>query len=313
MKLIEWETLGPWSGNDYRSLISNLGGNENALAVKSGRLVFKITKPDTENESGEFVLEEPIKPLFDSNGRRIPPQGMKAKAVDANRSFYLDQPKVDFAARLERFVEHFGGSAFMSADEFEARFAAILCRLATDPLMANLPTHGMVLPLALPKMQIGDLGQFTDDKLLAGVKRAYEQQFPGRSFKNYREGELAKQVKVVAQSHNRLLRKLAEGSVVLGYSPNCLQGFSIPADREQMATLPADVLLCGVIEPAAALTTYPDVLARDYQTPGLDCAAVLWQSGQHSLYFRAFGDRLWFGCGDLCAYDNYSGGVCLLG
>ena len=148
---------------------------------------------------------------------------------------------------MERFAEHFGCGMFMSADEFEGRFAAILCRLATDSLMANLVLYGNCLPLAFPKMEIGDYGQFTEDKLMIAIKRAYEQEFPGRTFKNYRAGELAKQIKVVAESHNRLLAKLAEGPVVLVYFPSCLQGFSIPADREQIATLPDDLLLCGVI------------------------------------------------------------------
>ncbi|MBI2607388.1 MAG: hypothetical protein HYW51_01020 [Candidatus Doudnabacteria bacterium] len=312
MKLMDWDLFGKWTGDDHRSLISALG-EENARAVKSGQLVLKVTKPATETEPGEFVLEEPVRPMFDSHGRRIPPQGMKAKAVDANRSFYLDQPKLDFGSRLARFAEHFGCGTFMSADEFEGRFVEILRWLATDLLTANLPINGVVLPLALPKMQIDDLGQFTEVKLLAAVKRAYEQQFPGRNFKNYRAGKLAKQVKVVADSHNRLLRKLAEGPVVLGYSPNCLQGFSIPADREQMNTLPDDLLLCGVIEPAAALTTYSDVLARDYQTPGLDCAAVQWQSREFSLYFRAYDSALEFDHRPLPAYGNSSGGLSVLG
>jgi hypothetical protein len=60
---------------------------------------------------------------------------------------------------------------------------------------------------------------------------------------------------------------------------------------------------------------YPDILARDYNTPGMDLSALQWQSAGYSLSFVSYGDRLSFGLyGDLSnALDDYSGGLFFLG
>lgn len=312
MKLVEWETLGSWSGNDYRSLISNLGGEENALAVKSGQLVFKVAKPATETDSGEFVLEQPVKPWLDHTGRRIPAPGMKA--ADENRSFNVVQSKLDYAERVARFESGFQCKQGITAAEFEDRIGLVMLRLAKDERLASLILQRVYLPILIPQTETSlDYGTLLETIFLPAVEREYKWQFSGRIFKNYRAGELTGRVKVVEKSHQILLDAIYRGPMVALYFPNALQGFSIPADREQMKDLPKDLLLCGVIDTATALVGYPDVLARDYQTPGLDCAAVQWQSGRHSLYFRAYDDQLKFDYRYLDAYGSYSGGFGVLG
>lgn len=60
---------------------------------------------------------------------------------------------------------------------------------------------------------------------------------------------------------------------------------------------------------------YPDVMARDYQTPGYDCSAVQWQSSEYSLGFGAGGGKMFFDYGDYLAgaNDGCSGGLLFLG
>jgi hypothetical protein len=161
-------------------------------------------------------------------------------------------------------------------------------------------------------MAVNDYGQVLDEVLLDAVGCAYEAEFPGRKFYNQRRGKLAGEVTVVEGSHHEtLLTALVKGPVVALYFPTALQGYSIQADLEQMATLPDGVLLAGALEPAAALIMYPDVLAHDGRTPGLDCAALRREG--FSLYFKADNDNLHFTDRIPPAFGDYSGGLVVLG
>lgn len=331
MKLVEWDELRDWSHTDTRTLVSRLG-LEVARQINADKLQFRQIKPPTEVDPGEFVLEEPIKPLFDSHARVIVPQGFKPKFVDANRGFHLVQPhlgyfgfsqepgaesaRFGYAERLERFEAAFQRKLGVTAAEFESKIAKIMARLATDPLTSNLILNGVALPTIVPQTEITpqhDYGTVLEEIYVAALERAYMAEYPDRTFTNHRKGTLAGQVKVVAKSHQALIDAIYTGPAVGLYFPNALQGLSIPADREIMNHLPSDFLLCGAIDTMAAASGYPDVLARDYQTPGLDCAAVQWRDASDSLYFRASGGVARFDCRGLLAHGSYSGGLFLLG
>ena len=131
---------------------------------------------------------------------------------------------------------------------------------------------------------------------------------------NYRKGDLGGKVSVVDGSrHDQLISRMKEGLVIGLHFPNPLQGFSINASREQMSTLPEGFILSGMDTPIA-MVMYPDILARDWDTPGLNLA-LQWQSAGYSLYFWACGGSLGFGrtAGLAGASGSYSGGLLFLG
>ena len=238
----------------------------------------------------KIVLVDGVVKFYDVHGRRIPPPGLKNPVVDANWSFRLDQSALDYAARHARMAEYFGGG-LVSAAEFQARSKAIIVKVAGNKQTANI-LKGAHLPICLPAVNGGDYGTVLEEMFLAAVKRSYETAFPGRPFSNWRAGELANRVTIIPGTrHDQLVQALKAGPVVAVYFPQALQGFGIPADREQLSSLPEHFLLAGAWDIAAAMVGYTDVLARDYQTPGLDCAAVQWKSAVYSLLFEA-GDRL---------------------
>jgi hypothetical protein len=199
------------------------------------------------------------------------------------------------------------------AQRFQIRSLALLEVLRADQQAKNL-LRGVHLPLTLPKCTVADYGTTLEETFLPGVKLAYQAEFSGRKFVNHREGTLAGQVSVVPEPRqDKLLAKLAEGPVTGIYFPVALQGFSIPAAREIIQMLPEGFILTGALETAVALTGYPGTLSRDYQTPGLDCAANVWQSPGYSLLFEAFDGQLEFGHGYLFAFGYYSSGLLVLG
>ncbi len=260
----------------------------------------------------EIVVREALQKLFDGTaGRRIPHQGMNAKVVDAHRDFHLVQPEIDYAERLGNIACALtDGWVFISVDEFEARSKAILARRSEDRRTANLIKCAH-FPVALPQMKIEDYGTVLDTKILPAVGASYQEQFPERKFHNIRQGLLANQVPMVQGSrHDRFIEALDKGSVVGVYYP-CLHGFSIEADLVQMDALPDEFLLAGVIDTAAVEIMYPDVVARDFNTPGLDCAAVRWR--RSSLCFSAGSHTLNFVNRDLGGGGGYSGGLLVLG
>lgn len=275
--------------------------------------------------SGDISAEfkEVIKKLFDKHGRRIP-EGLQASVCDADRDFRLDQPQldeeVDFANRILLLHGCLSIDTEVTAEQLKAETERLLAVIRENPQITNI-ANGVCLPVVLPKLVTDDLG--SELKLyLAGVNNSYAKTFSGRTFYDYRKGTLANEVSVVDGSrHDQLISRMKEGPVIGLHFPNPLQGFSIHADREQMSTLAACLpvgregfILSGMDTPIAMMM-YPDILARDRNTPGLDLAALQWGSAGYSISFGADDGGLGFGrTGNLaCAYGCFSGGLLFLG
>lgn len=267
----------------------------------------------------EIQLVKRMLKLFDKNGRRIPPKVLQNAVCDPDKNFQLIQPRFktmdDYAQRLIRFQQMFYG--LMSAAEFEGKVEELVSEIKSTELLVNL-LKGIYLPIILPKIEVKnfDYGTTLENMFLSAVKKAYEAQFPGRSFYNYRKGELAKQVSIVEGSrHELLVERMKQGIVYAIYFPNSLQGFSALASREQMSTIPESLLLYGGFDASAAMVMYPDILARDFKTPGYDLSALQWRSSGYSLYFGAYDDELGFDYGAPLGFalDDYSSGFLFLG
>lgn len=257
-----------------------------------------------------------VTPLFRSEVICLKGPNVTAVVDSPNRYYYLVQPTVDYADRLGR-IEELSGPTGLSASQFEDLAMDMLKKIRDDKHLA-LAAAGVCLPIPFGVRKIGDYG--TDmEALLVSVGNAYENEFPQRRFTNRRKGTLTGQVTVLPNTrHDRLIVRLSEPGVGL-YFPNLMQGFSVEAQRQKVGDLPESMLLCGAIDTALAMTIYPDVLARDLNTPGLDCSAVRWQSVdrqlERSLCFKAYGDELQFGREAEFSRTNgfYSGGLLFLG
>ncbi len=290
-----------WTRGQVEALI-NIIGEEKAKGLLSGDI------------SAEF--KGVIKKLFDRHGRRIP-EGLQANVCDANRDFRMDQPKldeeVDFANRILCLHECLSVETEVAAEQFMVETERLLAIIRDNPQIANI-ANSVCLPVVLPKFVTNDLGAELE-LYLAGVNNSYAKTFGEWNFYNHRKGTLVKEVSVVDGSrHDQLIARMKEGPVIGLHFPNPLQGFSINASREQMLTLPEGFILSGMDTPIA-MAMYPDILAR-WNTPGLDLAALQWQSAVYSLYFKAYVVKLDFDfTGFLdCAFDgDYSHGLLFLG
>ena len=297
---------GNWTLGQTEALLNLLGGEEKAKAILRGEKILRIE-----------ALE--IK-LFDKNGRRIPPKGLQNAVCDPDKDFYLVQTEFrkakDYANRLVRFQEAFHPGPVSAAD-FETKSKELIDELKANKLFANL-LKGIYLPAVLPQIEAKnfDYGRTLEQTFLSAVESAYKKQFPNRSFCNYRKGELEGQVSIVSGARQEILvERMKRGIVYAIYFPNPLQGFSPLASREQMSELPESLILGGGFDTCVALMMYPDVLGRDWHTPGYDLSALQWRSLGCSLCFLAHDDELYFDRRATLgsAYDYYSSGFLFLG
>ncbi len=293
--------------NTYIEVIGKkMGGIDNLKAVIRGKK--------------RIILQDMPPIAFDKHGRLIRPNGTTHNVCDANKDFYVQQPQINFAERLELLRKHLHGKlvVHISSSEYEDRAKKILQRIEGDEQMngvLNGPYTISVLP-RLSKKMIANYGLLLEEIFLPAVAKAYTSIFAPKPFKNYRAGTLAGQVNIVEGSrHETLLQKALSGDVVFLHALQPLQGYSILAQREIMQFLPDDVLLGGAIDTSCSLIQFTPELVRDAKTPAYDCSALQWQSADYSLYFYAVGVEL--GCdgqsnlGD--ASDYYSGGLLFVG
>jgi hypothetical protein len=284
------------------ALVKKLGGREVVNAILRGEKTVTV--------------EDAIRLFFDKHGRRIP-EDLQTNVCDANRDFRLVQPKLetetDFANRILRLHGCLSIDTEVTAEQLKAETERLLATIRENSRIANI-ANGICLPVVLPKLVTDDLGAELE-LYLAGVANSYKKTFSDRSFNNYRKGDLSGKVSIVDGSrHNQLIGRMEQGPVIGLHFPNPLQGFCINASREQMPTLPEGFILSGMDTPIA-MAMYPDILARDWNTPGLDLAAFQWQSAGYSLHFGASGVELGFRRTDClaAANDDYSGGLLFLG
>jgi len=270
-----------WTRGRIEALI-NIIGEKNAKELLAG------------NISAEF--KEVIEKLFDKHGRRIS-ESLQANVCNADRNFWLNQPKMetkaDYANRIMQFHRCLGRDTGITAEQLKTETERLLALIRGNPQIANI-ANGVWLPVILPQLMVNDLG-IALEQYIEAVRRSYVKTFGDRKFSNHlKKGTLENQVSIVDGSqHNQLIKRMKQGPVKAIHFPNPLQGFSIDASREQMSTLPKGFILSG-IDTAISMIMYPDILARDFNTPGLDMAAFSWQSVNYSFYLNADNDSLDF-------------------
>ena len=268
-----------------------------------------------------MTVENAIQKLFDKHGRRIS-KGLSASVCDANRKFRLDQPKldeeVDFANRILWLHGCLGVDTGITAEQFQKETERLLDLIRGNSQIVNIPS-GVYLPIVLPKLVTDDLGT-TFEQYLGGADNSYAKTFGDRKFHNYCKGGLEGNVSVIDGSrHDQLIERMKQGPVIGLYFPNPLQGFSVQAQRGQMATLPPacvgrEGFILSGLDTVIAMIMYPDVMARDRNTPGMDLAAFSWQSPDQLFNFEDNDHELGFRDDGLhCrASGSYSGGLLFL-
>lgn len=301
------DVLKEMTGGQMAALIHKVGGLEIVQQILQGKVAITVA--------------DVIRKFFDKNGRSIP-ENLEASVCNPNSEYKLAQPEVlvngCMAAsfeRVEKFLGDYLGRGMISYPDYQTQVNALVEKLKADEATANL-LKGVWLPIVIPQTTFEDYGECLETVFLPGVENSYKDQYPKRTFTNYRKGELVGNVSIVEGSrHDRLVSQIAEAPVVGIYFPNPMQGFSVNAQREFAQTLPESFLLSGGFDTATAMIMYPSVLAESNKTPGYDCAAMQYKAAGQSLGFGASGAWLGFGGEDGLggACGGFSGGLLFVG
>ena len=293
-EIVQW--MQDNKGSRVAALLSKVcGGNDKILdAVLRGE--------------EKIVLEKAIQLLFNRHGRRIPKNLSQAAFVrDADYKFdYNMELEIDFTNRLVTLVNAFSGILAPGrlvpsvSGKFENEIQRLVGLIDGNSQVANI-LIGPWLPIVLPRLTTSDPGTVLE-QYLAAVGKSYTSAFSGRRFVNHRKGGLTKEVSVsrwegddgeIDFSYDQLLERNLQESIVAIYFPSALQGFSSRAGCEQMKDLPEGFVSPG-FGTAIAMAMYPDILARDYNTPVLGLHPLFSNKHPGSFNFHTTNDSLIF-------------------
>ncbi|OSM07001.1 hypothetical protein [Magnetofaba australis] len=231
--------------------------------------------------------------LFDDTGRRIPPVGLQAEAHPISRGYFkIDPQQIDYAAIHSRLTRLLPLQGAPDAAAFQARVEAALASLRADPNTADVLTS-QAIPFMLPRATYADLGAAVEETYIPAVAAAFGEVQPDYDFTNHHIGGFGgKLAPAPGARQETLLARMAD-DVVVGVLLPCLPGYSVPAAREQMASLPEQFLLAGALEQCAAFVSIPDLLVRPHGYPPL----LMWSGAQYdndefAPHFEAYGYNL---------------------
>jgi len=252
-----------WTREKYKELLKIIGEG-NAKKLLSGELSIEFKEIIRKLSGSDFKLTQPNMNTIEDYARIL---NILANALNIN-------------------VLDIG----ITAEEFKSKTEEILDMIPNDTASIKDRTW---FSLVLPKFEGDDIGAFLE-KLLDGVNNSCKMIFGDKyNFFNYQKGNLINQVKSVCKTQDELIEKMKEGPVVVVFFPNTLQGFSIMAARGQISFLSKGFVQSG-IETIVAMIEYVDILAKNYETPGLFLSAFSWKSEKYSLSFKAFSNELYF-------------------
>lgn len=227
---------------------------------------------------------------FDASGRCIPSYS-EGSPLKIRGYFRCQQPAIDYSAIYKRVARHLGQPS-ISADEFASRAEAIKAQLLQDPQTAGL-LNAVAVPILLPKAAYSDLTAALNDQYLPAVAAAFAEVLPSYRFVNHHPISDALSVQPESR-HQQLLNTLAEQDVV-AYFFVALGEYSLPAARQRLSELPANLLLAGGADTAAALIACPNLLLREDGYPPLLWLAALGGEREDAAYhFEAYGYNLTF-------------------
>jgi hypothetical protein len=213
-------------------------------------------------------IEKALKPLFDKNGRRIPPRGLQGKICDPEGYNFMEKlqfTKEVLARALSMFKEAFRQEPTL--DLFKKKTTELLDEIKSSKELENL-LGGFYFPIILPKINSKDFDYGTVlreifFRELESISNKYApiwNQFHS-PHKSFLDGPINL---VLGSRHETIVEKMKQGIVYAIYFPYSLRGFSVVAARKQMASLPESLSLAGGFDTAAALIMYPRILTNSF-------------------------------------------------
>ena len=236
--------------------IEKIGGIEVYDDVLEGKIILYPKK----NESS----------FFDDSGRRII-GNLSANVCDADQEFFFDNIQLtdkDYKEKIMVFRNYCHDQ--LTFNEFKTKVDNLIEAIKSNHLISNVlkgPWFPIILPTTKDHFNIGQVIRHD----IESIGENYRKTFPGRNFlisSSFSETTLNKQGR-----QEELILMIMKNPIVGIYFPSALQGFSVPASREQMISLPEGFYLSG-IDAVWAMIMYPEYLALNFNVPGIYLAGL---------------------------------------
>lgn len=231
---------------------------------------------------------------IDNNGRFCPPNGLRAAVTEVDERFNYVTPSIDFE-RLHARIRYLAplNACIPSSRELRQQAATLQTKIMRTPYAGLM--RGCCLPIYIPQWQ-GNFGQIVT-AFVQATANSYEVECGKMFFSFCTKFDLSNEVVPFPGTNQEyLLTAMSEGPVA-GSLFLPFMGWSTEAIREVMPLVPPSCVVGG-IDLLAALALYPETLARDYLTPGLELAGIMmgsdktigfWPCGTELEFFRASG------------------------
>jgi hypothetical protein len=259
------------TNNQLDLFIEKLGGREIFDDVLNGRKIVYVKEPELM--------------LFDDFGHKVP-ENVSTGFSQPEQEFNFDLIRLkddDCQERLKIFQQY--GFDEITVQEFKTKIKELVTIIEENPWINNV-LKGPWLPIIVPKTKIysGFDQLIRHDIELAG--ESYRKFFPNRKFSISQDLiSCFNQVTLSKESRQESLFEIVKKRPVIGiHFPTAFQGFSVQTSREQMKNLPDRFHLSG-IDTIWATIMYPDVLAKNFNVPGIYLSGLNFSS-KKTLYFR---------------------------
>lgn len=170
-----------------------------------------------------------------------------------------------------------------------------LCVKAGKLLGLDTNTVLVCAPFYLPKLQHEDLGTELEEVYLPLIRTSYKNTFPDYEFTvEYKDSLKDKLKSIKGLGHDRL-EDLCRDSDVMGVTFFILREYSVKGAREQMAFLPEEFSLAGILDLSGALVAQPDLMFNE-----TEYSPMVWPSGcetpwEHAnFHYECYGYNLMF-------------------
>lgn len=231
--------------------------------------------------------------FFDEHGRCVPTTKAGNVQPKVRRYFRCDQPAINLETIYLRSKENLG-TPETSLESFKTKVEELLNTLRNDTAVCNI-LKGTYVPFILPRRAKGDIGKDIEKIYLPAVKKAFTANFKDYEFVNHQKSSIADKLYSTKQTrHPALLNKLSTQDVIGIFFP-ALDGYSLPAARNQVVTLPAQFSLAGGADTCAAFVSCPDLLLRrEGYPPLLWFGALESNDNNEGFHLEAYGYNLTF-------------------
>lgn len=241
---------------------------------------------------------------FDTNGRRIPSEGMRVFGKKQSNYYKIDSTPIDYRRILDRSKKFNNLSDGFSLEEFKSRAESLLNKIkSNDDYKALL--NGVHIPFVLeyPKGD-NDLGADLEKIHLPNLQKSFNDRYPESHFKAILQSNSVLPGNIhldpVSQYEN-LIEQSNNGPVVGWYFPQALQEYDVKSQRLQMKTLPEvkdiNVCLSGGMDICSALVAVPELLISDENyAPILCMSAYVHADERLVLLIKSYGPHMEFWC-----------------